>query len=171
MSCILTISGRNFDVDNFVDKSKLQPYRKSYKGQPKLKTNPDSEKLLRSSISIETSKADFDNLKKQVADTIRYLKRNKEKLSHVATTKGVDNAILDFGIDLRIDKKKVLTQSDTFPNELLKLPGDLGLDIELSIYPVDMEMILEKQSTKAKQKSVVNSFCRSNMRKFFFVSF
>jgi hypothetical protein len=153
MSCILTISGRNFDVDCFVDKSKLRPYRKSYKGQPRLKTKPDGEKLSRSSISIQTSKAGFDNLKKQIADTIRYLKRNKDKLAHIGSTKGIEYAVLDFGIDLRIDRKQVLTQSDTFPNELLKLAGDLGLDIELSIYPVDLQTILEKKHSKTKQKS------------------
>lgn len=150
MSCILHIGGRNFDIDNFVDKSKLQPYNKSYKGQPKFKTKPDGEKLTHSLISIKTSKADFDNLKKQVADTIRYLKINEDKLTHIATTKGIDNAVLDFGIDLRIDKKKILTQSDKFPNELLKLAAELGLDIKLSIYPVDMQAILEKRNP-AKQ--------------------
>ncbi len=104
----------------------------------------------RSLLSIETSKADFDNLNKQIADTIRYLKRNKDKLAYVASTKGIDHAILNFGINLRIDKKKVLYQSDKFPSELLKLAGDLGLDIELSIYPVDMQTILEKQHSKTK---------------------
>jgi len=153
MSCILTISGRNFNVDAFVEASKLNPYKKSYEGQPKFKTKPDGEKLSRSLIAIETSKADFDNLNKQIADTIRYLKRNKNKLAHLSSTKGIDHAILDFGIDLRIDKKKVLYQSDKFPNELLKLAGDLGLDIELSIYPVDMQRILEKQRPKTKPKS------------------
>lgn len=153
MSCILTIGGQNFDVDNFVETTKLRPYRKSYKGQPKFKTKPDGEKLTRSSISIQTSKADFNNLKKQIADTIRYLKRNKEKLSLIGATKGIEYAVLDFGIDLRIDRKKVLTQSDTFPSELLKLAGDLNLDIELSIYPVNMQTILERRHSKTKQKS------------------
>jgi hypothetical protein len=64
MSCILTISGRNFDVDEFIDKTKLAPYKKSHKGQPKFKTKPNGEKLTHSSLSIETSKADFDNFKK-----------------------------------------------------------------------------------------------------------
>ncbi|GAO45357.1 DUF4279 domain-containing protein [Flavihumibacter petaseus] len=149
MSCILTISGRNFDIDQFIDKSNLKPFRKSYKGQPRFKTKPDGAKLTQSSISIETSKADFDNLTKQISDTVRYLKRNKDNLVHIATFKGIDHAVLDFGVDLRIDKVKVLTQSDTFPNALLKLAGDLGLDIELSIYPVDLQSNLERRRTNA----------------------
>ena len=153
MSCILTISGRNFDIDAFTITSNIRPFRKSYKVQPMFKSKPDSEKLTQSSISIKASKADFDNLKKQIADTIRFLRRNKDKLAHIASTKEIDNAILDFGIYLRIDRKKVLTQSDTFPSELLKLAGNLNLDIELSIYPVDMQTILEKRHAKSKQKS------------------
>jgi hypothetical protein len=150
MSCILTIRGKNLDVNAFVDKSKLKPYRKSYKGQPKLKLKPNSEKLSHSSLSIETSKADFDNLKKQIADTIAYLKRNKHKLTHIASTKEIQYAILDFGIDLRIDRKKVYIQSDTFPSTLLKLAGDLGLDITLSLYPVDLQEMLENDSKRKK---------------------
>jgi hypothetical protein len=153
MSCILTIRGKSFDVDAFIDKSKLRPYKKSYKGQPRLKTKPNSDKLSYSHLSIETSKADFDNLDKQIADTIRYLKRNKDKLAHINTTKGIDHAVLDFGIDLRIDRKNVLCQSDKFPSKLLKLAGDLGLDIELSIYPVDMQTILENAKTKTKKSA------------------
>ncbi|ULQ55847.1 DUF4279 domain-containing protein [Flavihumibacter rivuli] len=153
MSCILWICGKNFDVDRFIEKSKIKPTRKSYKGQAKLKTNSDGEKLTQSLISIQTSKAEFDNLKKQISDTIRYLKRNKKKLAHINSTKGIDCAILDFGIDLKIDRKNILTQSEIFPNELLKLAGELGLDIELSLYPVDLQAILEKKYSKTKQKS------------------
>jgi len=153
MSCILTIGSRDFDIDDFVDKSGLKPYRKSRKGQPRFKTRPDGEKLVHSSISIEASKADFDNLEKQIADTIRFLKTDKNKLSYIGSTDGIEYAVLDFGINLRIDREKVLLQSDTFPNELLKVAGDLGLDIELSIYPTDMQMVLEKRPSKMKIKS------------------
>ena len=148
MSCILTIGGRNFDVDNFVDKSKLQPYRKRYKGQPRFMTKPNGKKLTHSSLSIEASKADFDNLNKQIKDTILFLKRNKKKLANVATTKGIDFAVLDFGVNLRIDRKKVLIQSDLFPSELLMLAGNLGLDMELSLYPTDLQRILEISNRK-----------------------
>ncbi|MEO7210990.1 MAG: hypothetical protein ABIY35_08585 [Chitinophagaceae bacterium] len=150
MSCILTISGKNFDVDAFIGATKLRPYRKSYKGNLKFKNKPDGEKLSFSSISFETSKANFDNLKKQIEDTIRFLKRNKYKLLHITFTKGIDHAILNFGIDLRIDRKNIFIQSDIFPTLLLKLAGEVSLDIELSIYPNDLETILKKRYRKTK---------------------
>ena len=150
MSCILTISGKNFDVDSFIKKSKLKPYKISYRGQPKLKSKPKGDKLSFSLLSIEASKADFSDFKKQVSDTIRYLKRNRGRLAHVNVTKGIDHAVLDFGIDLRIDRENVLYQSDKFPSHLLKLAGELGFDIEISIYPKDMQSILQEKTKNSE---------------------
>ena len=69
MSCILTIRGQNLDIDAFIAKSKLKPYKLNYKGEPKLRSKPNGDKLSLSLLSIETSSADFKNLKKQIADT------------------------------------------------------------------------------------------------------
>ena len=58
--------------------------------------------------------------------------------------------VLDFGISLRIDDEKVLCQTNYFPKELLKICGELGIGIELSIYSNDMEAILEERRVGAK---------------------
>ena len=138
MPCNLVILGKNFDIDAFLVKSKLRGFTKIYKGEPRFKSKPEGQKVEHSSIAIQTSKANFHELDKQIKDTIRYLKRHKDKLCYIKQFKEIDVALLDFGINLRIDRKKVLLQSDRFPSELLKLAGELGLDIELSIYPIDM---------------------------------
>lgn len=148
MSCILRISGKKFDVDAFLNETSLRPIQKNYKGEPKFKTRPDGAKLARSHISFQTSNADFDNLKKQITDTIRYLQKHKTQLSVISKTSGIDFAVLDFGIELRIDRKQTLIQSDVFPNKLLSLAGELRLDIELSIYPKELQLILEKRRRK-----------------------
>lgn len=153
MPCNLVILGKNFDIDEFLAKSKLRGFTKIYKGEPRFKSKPEGKKVEHSRIAIQTSKADFHELNKQIKDTIRYLKRHKDKLSYIKQFKEIDFALLDFGINLRIDRKKVLLQSDRFPSELLKLAGELGLDIELSIYPIDMQSILEKQHAKTKRES------------------
>lgn len=153
MPCNLVILGKDLDIDAFLAKSKLRGFSKTYKGEPMFKSKPEGRKVEHSSLSIQTSKADWDELDKQINDTIRYLKRHKDKLSYIKEVKEVDFALLDFGINLRIDGKKVIAQSDTFPNALLKLAGEIGLDIELSIYPIDMESILEERHAKTKRKS------------------
>ena len=109
MRCISTIRGRKFNVDEFIDTTKLVPYRRSYKGQPKFKTKPNRRKLAHSSLSIEASKADFDNFKKQVADTTLFLKKNKDKLAHVAATRGIDYAVSRaLALTLELTKKKFI---------------------------------------------------------------
>jgi hypothetical protein len=150
MSCILTLAGKDLDVDDFIKKSKLRPYKVSYKGQPRLKTKPEGEKLTYSLLSVETSKADFSDLQKQIKDTIRYLERNKEKLTHISLTNKVQHVTLNFGIDLKVNRKNILTQSELLPSKLLKLAGDLGIDIELSLFPIDLHEILERKTKKRR---------------------
>ena len=153
MPCNLVILGKNLDIDAFITKSKLRGYSKHYKGETMFKSNPQGKKVIHSRVAIQTSKADFNHLDQQIKDTIKYLKRHMDKLNLIKETKEIDIALLDFGIHLRIDKKKIYLQSDRFPSELLKLAGDLGLDIELSIYPIDMQAALQKDYKKRKQKS------------------
>ena len=47
---------------------------------------------------------------------------------------GVEGITLDFPIELRIGKS-VWAQSDRFPASLVTIAGELGLNLELSIYP------------------------------------
>ncbi len=136
MPCNLVILGKTLDIDAFLSKSKLRGCFKHYKGEPKFKSKPLGEKLPYSSLVTQTSKASFDNLEKQIADTIKYLKRHKSKLSLIKTTKEVENALLDFGVALRINKKQP-AQFDRYPNSLLSLASELGLDLHISLYSID----------------------------------
>jgi hypothetical protein len=134
MSCILRIGGKDLDIDTFIEKSKLSPYKKRYKGQPRRDSKPGGEKLADSYILIEVSNADFSEFQDQIIDSIQFLKSNKQKLLLIAVTKEIEYAVLDFGIENKIDNIEVHIQSQSFPAELLKLSGELGIDIELSIY-------------------------------------
>src|ERR1700733_2631992 len=106
MSCILHITGVKFDVDAFIGKSKLRPYKVFYKGESRFKSKPNGTKLAHSGLAIEVSKADMGDLKTQVKDAIRFLARNREKLRHISKFQGIQYAILDFGIDQKIDGDK-----------------------------------------------------------------
>lgn len=136
MPCNIVILGKNLNIDTFILKSKLRGYFKHYKGQPKFKSKPFGEKNPYSFIVKQTSKASFENLDKQISDTIKYLKRHKSKLSHIKTTKEVEYAMLDFGIALRINNKQP-AQIDRYPKTLLSIAGELGLDLNISIYSID----------------------------------
>jgi len=146
MSCILHISGVKFDVDSFVVKSKVRPYKVFYKEEARLKTKPDGAKSTRSGLAIEVSKADMDDVKGQIKDAVRFLTRNRAKLQSIPKTNGIQHAILDFGIDQKIDGDEHLTESHLLPNKLLQLAGEFGLSIQLSFYAENMQTVLEGRS-------------------------
>ena len=130
MSCHLSIIGEDFDPDAFLSASGLKVDKITYKGTPRFKTRADSELIPYSYVAMNTSLAYFDNFKKQVEETIIYLQDNYEKLKVIAQTPHVQYANLNFGVYYE-DK---FMQNHLFTPELLKLCGELGLSIELSIY-------------------------------------
>lgn len=131
MSCILRISGENLDVDDFIFQSKVSPYTIYYKGAPEIKSKPEGQKNGRSGCHITVSKAHFTEFEKQVADAIKFLQEHRGKLYHIDITQGIEFATLDFGVEYNPEK---FVQSKYFPKELIKLSGELGVDIEISIY-------------------------------------
>ena len=149
MSCILHITGVRFDVDAFVAQSKVRPYKIFYKGEARFKTKPDGAKLEHSGLSIEVSKADMDDAKGQIKDAINFLSRNRKKLDYISKIKGVQHAILDFGIVRKVDGDKHLMESHLLPNRLLQLAGEVGLSIELTFYAENMQTVLEQRSRES----------------------
>lgn len=147
MSCVLSIIGKNLNVDELLSSTKLKVAEIRHKGEAINKLD-NTKKLPYSYVSILTSNAEFDKLQAQINDTIKYLKRNFDKLKLVSTVKNIDYFVLNFGIDLTINKKNILTQNEMLPSKLLKLCGDLNIDIELSIYPKDLELILDKRTSR-----------------------
>jgi hypothetical protein len=43
MACILTIRGGNLNVEEFVQKTGLEPYKKFDKGEPRIRTKPEGK--------------------------------------------------------------------------------------------------------------------------------
>ena len=135
MSCVLRASGKQFDVDAFLKKSKLDPCAVFRRGEPKSKINPKSKKNTYSGINVPVSNASFDNLRRQIKDATTFLLNNKAEIRKLTKFKGVEGVGLDFGIR----KRDTFTQSDEFPAELIAVAGSLGLSIMLSQYPISDE--------------------------------
>jgi hypothetical protein len=134
MSCVLRVSGANFAVDEFLGNSTLQPYKVWRKGeQRKSISRPGIYE--ESGFCIDASKADFNDLKGQIRDVILFLKANYEELMKLKNDPTVEDINLDFGVD----RKPVAAQSNCLPPELIRLAGELGMGIEISIYWVSDE--------------------------------
>jgi hypothetical protein len=153
MSCILHLSGVKFDVDAFVLKTRVRPYKVFHKGEVRSKTKSAGPTSARSGLAIEVSKADMDDLNGQITDAIRFLTRNRAKLRPIKTTKSIDYAILDFGINRKIDGDQHLMESHLLPSRLLHLAAEVGLSIQLSFYAANMQEVLEERSPQKKVAS------------------
>lgn len=134
MSCVLRIMGKDFDPDEFVSKSKLQFDNKTYKGEVRFKTKPEGVKFNHSVLSVVVSNADFNSPELQIEDAKNYLVMNKQGLNHIVGDRSIEHAFLDFGLNFNTEK---INQSIYLPYDLVKLAGELGIGIEISLYNND----------------------------------
>jgi hypothetical protein len=64
----------------------------------------------------------------------------------------VEDVRLDFPLDLRIDRRTVVAQFDYFPPTLVSLAGALGIGLEVSIYPPDLEQLARRPAHSSSPK-------------------
>jgi hypothetical protein len=131
MGCVLRVSGRRFDVDAFLSRSRFKPCAVWRKGgqRPGRKALKHTD----SGFNLVVSEADGPRVDIQIQDAVRFLKRNRTALAELRNQPGVEHLILDFGIQQR----SAPAQFDHFPAALVAVAGELGMGLELSRYAVD----------------------------------
>ncbi len=122
------VAGKQFAVDIFLQLVRLKPSmiwrleETSYKGRP----------IESSGFALVASEAAFDDVWQQIDDVIAFLKHHETDLALINTFPGVEECLLDFGIENR----DVAHQADYFPAELLRLAGNLNIGLSISRYPL-----------------------------------
>jgi hypothetical protein len=135
MSCVLRIWGNDFDVNNIALKPELEAFKVWRKCQPKFKSNPNSRINETSGFNIELSCSDFSEIEKQITEAISFCKSHQEALTELVSHQGVDGAVADFGAEIHPPG----WCSFYFEPELLKILGNIGISLGLSVYPTDDE--------------------------------
>jgi hypothetical protein len=134
--CVLRASGADFDPDAFLSSSSLEAFKILRRGEPHLpRTQPDGPKYAYSGITVVVSNAPMNDLPSQVADAEDFLRLHRAEIEQLAKTPQITELALDFPIELRMGLPGVAAQFDRFPASLVRLAGELGLGLELSIYP------------------------------------
>ncbi len=134
--CVFRVLGEFLDVDSCVARSPLRPYEVYRRGErrfPKSKRNEECNEY--SGLKILVSDKEWDDLPGQIDDAVAFFAANSEAIQSLVGFPNVEQSILDFPYNLRINGKTVFAQRDFLPPSLLKLAGDLGIWIELSLYP------------------------------------
>jgi len=136
--CILHVLGESFDPESYLNATGLLVYESFRRGEQRFPVR-DGQKPRQykyGGFKCEVSSKGGDNFPGQVDDAIDFLKRNKQTLLSLQSCPSVETKTLDFGLDLRIMDHNH-AQFDYLPPKLLLLCGQLGIGIEMSIYPLD----------------------------------
>ncbi len=113
----------------------IEAFKVWRKGQPRFNSNPNGRLNETSGINIELSCSDFSEIEKQITEAISFCKSHEEALTELVSHQGVDGAVADFGADIHPPG----WCSFYFESELLKLLGNIGISLGLSVYPTNDE--------------------------------
>jgi hypothetical protein len=130
---VLRAAGIDFDVDRFCSATRLSICKVFNRGESRLKSrDSDRHRSLQSGINIPVCETNFDDLEQQITDAIAFFTANEHQIRALCEFPGVEGVSLDFGIK----RRDVYVQTDVFPSELVRIAGSLGLEIELTQYPI-----------------------------------
>lgn len=133
---MLRASGDDFDVDEFLLDCELEPNRIFRKGTPRFPASqPDGPVLKSSGLNFVVSDADFSELDIQMQDALAFLSEHKEFVAKLRDYPGVESLGIDFGAEIHPPG----WYSFHFTCDLLLAIGSLGIELELSVYPVQEE--------------------------------
>jgi hypothetical protein len=131
MPCILHARGTDFRIEHFLRTTSLKVFCAWQRG---VVYGPAGETFPDSGFSIEVSPADFVDPAEQIADAEAFLTTHRSELKRLWRQAGIDGVNLDFGFFSRISPTE-RSFWDAFPHTLLKLCGELKIDLEVSYYP------------------------------------
>ena len=127
MGCVLRASGTEFMIDKFLERTNLVPHILFRKGPPK---SAEGKPYKRSGLNVLVSDGEFNCLETQIIEALSFLRKHEEEIDRLGQFPGVENICLDFAVAYRDS----FIQNESFPPELIRLAGRLGLGIELSIF-------------------------------------
>lgn len=129
--CTLRIAGDLLDVDALLQAVPLTAAAVHRRGEPRYASKPDGRRNETSGVNVGVSNADFSSLRGQISDALAFLTTHRKALESARRFPGVDTMFLD----LPVEERDVMVQSDRFPAALLGQLGALGIDLVLSRYP------------------------------------
>lgn len=130
MPCILWISS-DYPSEELTKDISLKPFKIIEKGEV-LETREGEKKYDHTLCGFDVSTEDFTDLKTLVKDATLWLSIHFEDI--LKLRKLVSKARLDFGYYTSFSDSKIVAQYDTIPFQLMKLTGELNIDLELSQY-------------------------------------
>ncbi|MBS1589257.1 MAG: hypothetical protein JST52_06545 [Bacteroidetes bacterium] len=130
MPCILWVTTPS-DSEKLIQTIGLTPYKIIEKDSI-VSTREGERKYDATLCGFDVVTENFTDFPTLVEGAIVFLEEHFEQLKKLKLLE--TNSKLDFGFYTQFVDSKIVAQYDTIPNKLLKLAGELGMDIELSQY-------------------------------------
>jgi hypothetical protein len=84
---------------------------------------------------VTRDRTGWNDLDADIEDVIGFLKSHGAELARLSVVPGIENMMLDFALQSLAGTEQVFMHGEYLPPELLRLAGDLGIGIGLSLYP------------------------------------
>jgi len=133
MSVILRLSGKHLDPETVAQMTKLPIVKKYRRGEAVYpRTKPRGPKHKFSGVNIKITPN--DHLQSRASDLARkamqVISKRRREIIQITKAPGVEFVVLDIGIS----KLDVAGQFEQIPSPFLLQLGQLGIDLEISIY-------------------------------------
>ncbi|WP_200273249.1 hypothetical protein [Luteolibacter pohnpeiensis] len=135
------MSRAELNVDALLSIVDLKPDRIWHRGEFRRASKPEGEKYNDSGITFVASIADFDEFRLQLDEATSYLETHEQQIAVITSFEGVQEATLDFGIELC----DAWIHSDILPPRFLRAAAVSGISVELSHYPKSEDKYNSKQ--------------------------
>ncbi len=134
--CVLRVYGEHFDPQKFLEHSSLPAYESWCKGEPRrLGAKFYGRTHDEGGFKVNVSGKEWTDLQGQIADALEFLETFRRDLSALAASSDVEQVYLDFPFASPASAEPPIYQSVFLPPKLLALAGELGVGIEVSVYP------------------------------------
>lgn len=127
--CVLRVQGENLAVRDFFERTTLTPVYVYQKGE----LDSRGKLFETSGFNVSISSAEFNDLERQVEDTIDFLQREDRELKRLLKYPNVESVVIDFAINTPPDE--IVVWSRAFPVSLLSLLSASNIGLEFTIYP------------------------------------
>jgi len=125
--CLFVASGLNFDVDAYLKSSPFKARSVFRKGDIPVKDNPKRESRPDSGFVVLVSSEGGPGLSAQVGLAMQFLSKYEKEISRLKL-QGVDNMLLDFGVELGDE----IQHAEYLPPELLAVMARFGMGLIFS---------------------------------------
>ncbi len=130
--CVLHVTSETESLAGFLHETGFPTYQSHEKGE--VMTVGRRQLYDDFGFSSAVSEREWTDLAGQIEDAHAFLREHEQALRNLTAKHEITDIRLDFPYSCRLDEQ-IFMQCDYLPPEFIRLAGEFGIGIELSLYP------------------------------------